>query len=120
MRIALVIVLLLTAAALVRNTVGSPLGKKGGIPAGPHLVITFSPPNPTISSGAALGSTVATMNVIWSDGSPFTGTTGFTVPYSSDSNTFAISGNNLIIDPAGPGILADGGTVQNISITATQ
>jgi hypothetical protein len=42
------------------------------------------------------------------------------VSLANDRGTFAISGNNLIIDPAGPGVSADGGTVQNVTITAIQ
>jgi len=36
----------------------------------------------------------------WSDGSPFTGTLSFAQPYSNDQGVFAMSGNNLIINPA--------------------
>jgi hypothetical protein len=30
----------------------------------------------------------------------------FAPPYSNDKGTFAISGNNLILNPAGPGVSA--------------
>jgi len=69
---------------------------------------------------AALGSAAATITATWSDGSPFTGTLTFGSPYSNDNATFAISGNNLIINPAGPGVSADANTVQNVTIVATQ
>ena len=44
----------------------------------------------------------------------------FAPPYSNDGGTFALSGTNIIIDPAGPGVRADGGTVQNITVQAVQ
>jgi hypothetical protein len=67
-----------------------------------------------------LGSAVATITATWSDGSPFTGTLSFGAPYSNDNATFAISGNNLIINPAGPGVSGDANTTQNVTIVATQ
>jgi len=67
-----------------------------------------------------LGSVVATISATWSDGSPFTGTLSFAPPYSNDGAVFAISGNNLIVNPSGPGLFADANTVQNVTIVATQ
>lgn len=78
----------------------------------PYLTVSFSPPSPSIS--------VAAINAAWSNGSPFTGTLGFAAPYSNDKATFAISGKNLIVNPSGPGVSGDGGTVQNVTIVATQ
>jgi hypothetical protein len=63
---------------------------------------------------------VATVTASWSDGSPFTGTLTFGAPYYNDNATFAISGNNLIINPAGPGVSAVANTLQNVTIVATQ
>jgi hypothetical protein len=63
---------------------------------------------------------VATITTSWSDGSPFTGTFSFAQPYSNDQGIFAISGNNLIISPSGPGVSADANTVQQVTIAATQ
>ena len=63
---------------------------------------------------------MATITAAWSDGSPFTGTLGFAAPYSNDQGTFAISGNNLIVNPSGPGVSADANTTQNVTIVATQ
>ena len=64
-------------------------------------------PNTTLpiraSIDSAPGTTVATRDATWSDGSPFTGTLRFSLPYGNDQGKFAISGNNLIINPAGPG-----------------
>jgi hypothetical protein len=89
-------------------------------PTGPSLLLNFNPPNPSISAIAPLGSVVATINPTWSDGSTFTGTLSFAQPYSNDQGTFAISGNNLIVNPSGPGLSGDGNTVQNVTIVATQ
>ena len=86
----------------------------------PYLVLGFNPPNPSITSTTPLGSVVTTITASWSDGSPFTGTLYFGPPYSNDQGVFAISGNDLIIDPSGPGIAADANTVLNVTIVATQ
>jgi hypothetical protein len=86
----------------------------------PYLTLAFSPANPSIASTAPLGSYVATIAARWSDGSPFTGTLSFGPPYSNDGATFALSGYNLIINPSGPGVSADGNTLQPATIVATQ
>jgi hypothetical protein len=84
--------------------------------------MSFSPPNPSIQSDTQPGvsNPVATVNVSWSDGSPFNGIIGFAQPYSNDGGTFALSGKILYVDPAGPGVSKDGGSVQNVTITATE
>jgi hypothetical protein len=89
-------------------------------PSAPTLMMSFVPTNPSIPASTAPGSTVATVNASWSDGSPFTGTLGFAAPYSDDSGTFALSGNSIIVNPSGRGVCADGGTVQNVTVVATQ
>jgi hypothetical protein len=86
----------------------------------PYLTLTLNPPNPSITSSAPLGSQVATIAATWSDGSPFTGTLSFGPPYFNDAATFAISSNNLIINPSGPGVSSDGNTLQNVTIVATR
>lgn len=86
----------------------------------PHLTLTFEPPSPSIARAAPRGTVVSTIVAAWSDGTPFKGTLGFGPPYSNDAGTFAISGNKLIINPAGPGVSALGGTIRNVTITATQ
>jgi hypothetical protein len=85
----------------------------------PYLTLSFNPPNPSIATSAPLGSVVATITASWSDGSPFTGTLGFAPPYSNDQGIFAISGNNLVINPSGPGV-SNANTTQNVTIVATQ
>jgi hypothetical protein len=89
-------------------------------PTGPSLILSFNPPNPSIPANVPLGSLVATITPTWNDGSPFTGTLSFGPPYSNDQGVFAISGNNLIVNPSGPGVSADANTVQNVTIVAIQ
>jgi hypothetical protein len=86
----------------------------------PKLMLSFDPPNPSITSSTPLGSVVATITASWSDGSPFTGILSFAPPYSNDQGTFAILGNTLIVNPLGSGVSADGNTTQNVTILATQ
>ncbi len=86
----------------------------------PTLNMSFNPASPTIASSAAPGTAVATVNVTWSDGSPFTGTLSFAAPNNDDNHTFALSGTSIIINPDGPGVSGDGGTTQNITVQASQ
>ena len=86
----------------------------------PYLTLTSNPTNPVIASDAPAGSVVATITAAWSDGTPFTGTLSFGPPNSNDHGTFAISGNQLIVSSTGPGLSADGGTTQFVTIVATQ
>jgi len=85
-----------------------------------YLTLSFDPPNPSITSSMPPGSVVATISASWSDSSPFTGTLSFGPPYSNDQGVFAISGNNLIINPSGPGVSSDANTTQNVTVVATQ
>lgn len=67
----------------------------------------------------------ATATAAWSDGPAFTGTLMFGAPYADDGGTFALSCTqcataNIVVSPAGLGLNGDGGTVQNITIVATQ
>jgi hypothetical protein len=89
-------------------------------PTGTTLTLSFSPSNPSIPANAPLGTVVATLTASWSDGSPFTGTLAFAQPYSNDQGVFAISGNDLIINPSGPGVSGDANTAQDVTIVATQ
>ena len=90
------------------------------VPTGAVLTLSFNPSSANIPANAALGSVVATITASWSDGSPFTGTLSFAQPYSSDNGMFALSGNDLILNPSGPGLSADTNTVQNVTVAATQ
>ena len=89
-------------------------------PSMPALTLGFTPPNPSVASNAPAGTVVATITATWSNGTPFTGTLSFATPYSNDNATFAISGNNLIINPGGPGLSSDANTIQNVTIVARQ
>jgi hypothetical protein len=84
------------------------------------LSVSVSPVSPAIVDNAALGSTVGTITASWSDGSTFTGTLGFAAPYNDGGGVYAISGSNLIINPSGPGVGAAAGTIENVTIQATQ
>jgi hypothetical protein len=90
-------------------------------PPPPNLIMSFTPPSPSIDPAAPIGTHVATVNVDWSDdvnGShPFAGTIGFAQPYSNDGGKFALSGNNLVTSGS---VSGDNGTVQNVTIQATQ
>jgi hypothetical protein len=88
-------------------------------PTAPTLLLSMNPPNPNIPSTAPVGTIVGTLSATWSDGSPFTGTLGFSTPYGSDHGQFAISGNNLIVN-SGANLSGDAGTTQQVTVTATQ
>jgi hypothetical protein len=93
----------------------------GQTPPPPTLSISFNPSAPSIPSTAAPGMVVAAINVTWSNNAPFTGTVAFASPNFGDGGTFAIDGNmNIIVAPGGPGVSGDGGTMQNVSVSATQ
>jgi Domain of unknown function (DUF4082) len=89
-------------------------------PAGqpPVLSLAFEPPNPSIPNTTPNGATVATILPTWSNGQPFTGT--ISVANSNPAGVFAISGNSLIVSPSGPGVSTAGGTVEQVTIVATQ
>ena len=89
------------------------------------LTLTFNPQMPSIPENTPLGTVVATATAAWSDGSPFTGTIMFTPPYSDDGGTFALScmrctTANIVINPVGLGVMGDGGSVQYVTVIATQ
>jgi hypothetical protein len=86
----------------------------------PVLSLSVSPANPSIPNTTQLGATVATITASWSNGQPFNGTLGFGPPYSNAGGVFAISGNSLIVNPKGPGVGGAGGTVEQVTIVATQ
>jgi uncharacterized membrane protein (DUF106 family) len=94
-------------------------------PPAPTLTLTFAPQMPSIPDSTPLGTVVATVTAAWSDGSAFTGTLMFAAPYADDGGSFALScmqcaTANIVVAPAGLGVAGDGGTVQNITVMATQ
>lgn len=89
-------------------------------PSAPALLMSFNPPTPKVPAATAKGTAVSTVSVKWSNGTQFTGVLGFGSPNGDDGGKFALSGNDVIINPSGPGIGGDGGTTQNVTVTATQ
>jgi hypothetical protein len=88
------------------------------------LTLTFAPQVPSIPASTPLGTVVATVTAAWSDGSAFTGTLMFGAPYYDDGGTFALScmqcaTANIVVNPAGLGVMGDGGTVQKVTVVAT-
>jgi hypothetical protein len=67
-------------------------------------VITVRPNTPEVPDTTPLGAVVASYTVVMSDGSPFTGTIGFGPPFFDGGGVFALSGHNIIVNPAGPGL----------------
>src|SRR5262249_9005504 len=89
--------------------------------AAPVPAITVTPSNPTILDTTPLGAVVATFAVSMSDGSPFTGTVGFGAPNYDGGGVFAIAGNNIIVNPSGPGVGPNTTTLTDqITLQATQ
>ena len=85
------------------------------IPGPPTLMISFSPAAPTIAANAASGTVVATVEVTWSDGAPFTGTLAFGSPGNA---AFALKSNQIVV--ANAAALAKEIGIQNVSVVATQ
>lgn len=80
---------------------------------------------PSVPDTTPLGANLATLQGVWSDSSPFTGSYVFVAPYFDDGGVYAVTMNpdhsgNLIINPLGPGVNLGGGTVENISLIARQ
>ncbi len=90
----------------------------------PAPIITVTPMVPQILSTTPKGTVVATVAVVMTDGRPYTGGIAFGPPSFDDSGTFSISGSStpfsIIINPGGPGVAADGATIQNITVVAMQ
>jgi hypothetical protein len=87
--------------------------------------LTVAPYDPSVPSTGPLGAVVATVPAAWSNGSRFTGTINFVAPYNDDGGTFALSCTqcataNLVISPLGMGVSGDGGTVQKVTLQASQ
>ena len=91
----------------------------------PTLTLTFNPQMPSVQDTVPLGTVIATVTAAWSNGNPFTGTLMFGSPYTDDGGTFALSCQscataNIVVSPTGLGLMSDGGTVQNITVVASQ
>ncbi len=88
-----------------------------------NLVVV--PMMPTIPKGTPLGATVAIIMVTMSDGSAVPGSLmlGFGPPFFDDGGVFSLSGSGaswlLLLNPSGPGVGSDGGTVQKVNVIRT-
>lgn len=94
-------------------------------PPSPTLTLTFNPQMPSVQDTVPLDTVIATVTAAWSDGSLFTGTLMFGSPYADDGGTFALicqscATANIVVSPTGLGLMGDGGTVQQITVVATQ
>ena len=67
-------------------------------------MITVTPNTPVVADTTPPGTVIATYDVAMSDGSPFTGIVRFGAPFYDAGGIFALSGKNIIVNPAGPGI----------------
>ncbi len=85
----------------------------------PFLTMTATPSAPSITDQAALGSQVSALAATWSNAASFAGTFMFVSP-NYDSDTFAISGSNMVVASNGAGVGALGGTTENTSLAAIQ
>jgi hypothetical protein len=115
----------LLAIAVASSAQAQSVSTQPTAPPAATLTLTFGPQMPSFPDSSAPGTIVATVTAAWSDGSPFTGTLMFAPPYADDGGTFALSCNscataNIVINPTGLGVMGDGGTVQNVTIVATQ
>ncbi len=87
-------------------------------PPTPVPVISFVPPNPSIPPTTPLGTKIAVIVVTMSDGSPFTGGVVFGPPNYDDGGVFIISGNDLILNPNGPG-LPETNSIEHCTVMTT-
>jgi hypothetical protein len=74
-------------------------------------VIEVRPNTPRVPDIAPSGTVVARYSVRMSDNSPFTGTVRFGPPYYDNDGRFALRDSNIIINPSGPGIGPNRGTI---------
>ena len=84
------------------------------LPAGPvRPVIEVRPKTPRLPDTAPGGTVIANYSVRMSDNSLFAGTVRFGPPYYDGNGKFALDGNRIIVNPAGPGIGPNKATVTN-------
>jgi hypothetical protein len=74
-------------------------------------VIEVRPNIPKVPDTAPGRTVVARYSVKMSDNSPFTGNVRFGPPYYDGNGRFALTDNNIIINPNGPGIGPNKGTI---------
>lgn len=105
----------------MRNSVGPILPLKWSIQAfsrDPLPIVTVNPAMPNIPDTTPAGTVVATVSVVMDDGTPWTGSLTLS---NNPSSIFALSGNNIIVNPSGPGVGPNAQTlVDTIQVIATQ
>lgn len=94
-----------------------PIIINGPAPAPGTLQLSLSPASATVASSIASGGAVSTITAVNTGGSA--PVVGFGAPYFDDGGLFAISGNHLIINPAGQGVSALASSTQPATIIAT-
>jgi hypothetical protein len=119
------VLLLLAAPAWAQSSHGHHRTPTPSPSPSPTLTLTFNPQMPSVQDTVPLGTVIASVTAAWSDGSPFTGTLMFGSPYADDGGTFALSCQscataNIVVSPTGLGLMGDGGTVQDITVVASQ
>jgi hypothetical protein len=81
----------------------------------PTVKIIVTPNTPQLPDTTSVGAVAATYTVTMSDGSPFVGTIGFGSPNFDAGGIFALTGSptsgNIIVNPNGPGVGPNSGTV---------
>ena len=113
-----------STAPAVRPNFSSPKRSRGSAPpaapvaapppavAGPpRPLIEVKPNTPRVPDTAPAGTVVASYSVRMSDNSRFTGTVRFGPPYYDGDGRFVLRDNNIIINPNGPGIGPNRGTI---------
>jgi hypothetical protein len=86
------------------------------LPPPPALTVTTSLTVTAVpfASPAPLGTTVATVSAVNSDGSVFAGMVFFAAPLFDAGGVFALQGHSVVINPLGPGIGSLSGPVTNL------
>lgn len=82
-----------------------------GTPPPPQCSLSFNPPMATIPPSTPSGAAVSTIVATNCAGAPI-----FAPPYYDDGGLFAISGNQLVINPQGPGVASLAGTTQSATV----
>jgi hypothetical protein len=86
----------------------------------PFLTLIVTPTMPTIPDDTPLGTPIAVLQGVWSNGDPFTGSFMFVAPNFDDGGIYDISGNLLRVSPTGPGVGSEGGSIDFVTIVAIQ
>jgi len=77
-------------------------------------------PTPSLTLPVTNGQTVATLQGVWSDGSPFTGTYQFAAPNFDHSGDYAVAGSNLVVNNASNLNAIGSVSVEHVTLVANQ